>query len=138
MRLADFEGAWTIERRITDARTGRPGRLDGVARFTPDAAGLAYVEEGLLALGDGPALTASRRYLWRDGGPSAIEVHFSDGRLFHRFRTDDPTPTAEHDCPPDRYHARYDFRAWPCWTAEWRAVGPRKDYILLTRYRPAA
>jgi hypothetical protein len=136
MRLAAFEGLWEIERAVEDLRAGRGGRLTGQARFTPAPGGLAYREEGRLVLGDGPAMTATRRYLWRDGGAGTIEVLFEDGRLFHRFCADEPEPAAEHACPPDRYRVRYDFRAWPRWRAEWRALGPRKDYRTVTRFSP--
>ena len=47
-----------------------------------------------------------------------------------------PPPPA-HDCPPDSYRVRYDFRAWPRWQAEWRVTGPRKDYGIVSRFRPA-
>lgn len=137
MRLSAFEGTWTMSRSIDDALTGRPGRLDGVARFSPEADGLACVETGLLTLSGRPAMTASRRYLWRDGGAGAIEVSFEDGRFFHRFDADSAAPSALHDCPPDEYRVRYDFTRWPDWSAEWRVRGPRKDYAMVTRYAPA-
>lgn len=135
MQLSAFEGDWTMTRRIEDVLTGRSGRLEGVARFRRGAGGLDYAEKGMLTLGDGPAVTASRRYVWRDAGASAIEVRFEDGRFFHRFYADEPTPGAEHDCPPDRYRVRYHFSGWPRWTAEWRVRGPRKDYAMVTDYR---
>ncbi len=138
MRLAAFEGDWTMTRTIEDVRAGRPGRLDGAARFVPGDGGLVYDETGLLALGDGPAVSAARRYLWRDAGAGAIEVRFADGRFFHRFYADEPAPAAVHDCPPDQYRVRYDFARWPRWTAEWRVRGPRKDYAMLTAYVPVA
>jgi len=46
-------------------------------------------------------------------------------------------PAAEHDCPPDHYRVRYDFRSWPRWQADWRVRGPRKDYTLGSAYQPA-
>jgi hypothetical protein len=138
MRLSAFAGDWIIARTIEDVRGGRSGRLDGQARFVPDAGGgLVYAEEGLLTLGGGPPARAGRRYLWRDGGAGAIEVRFEDGRFFHRFYADEERPSAVHDCPPDQYRVRYDFARWPRWTAEWRVRGPRKDYAMATLYRPA-
>lgn len=137
MRLAAFRGDWVLEREIEDIRAGRPGRLVGRAQFSPDAQGLVYVEEGLLTLGEGPGVEASRRYLWREGGANAVEVRFEDGRFFHRFYADELRPAAVHDCPPDQYRVRYDFGKWPRWEAEWRVTGPRKDYAMVSRYRPA-
>jgi hypothetical protein len=138
MRLAAFEGDWLLARAVEDLRAGETGTLTGTARFTHDAGGLAYLEEGTLTLGAGPAGAASRRYLWRDAGAGAIEVLFPDGRFFHRFHPDEPAPAAVHDCPPDRYRVRYDFRSWPRWTAEWRVRGPRKNYVTVTHYQRGA
>ncbi|MBP7002967.1 DUF6314 family protein [Amaricoccus sp.] len=137
MRLSAFEGEWELTRDIDDARAGQRGRFVGRARFTPAPEGLRYREEGALTLGDGPALAASRDYLWRAGPEGAIDVLFADGRLFHSFRPADPAPAAEHDCPPDLYRVRYDFAAWPRWQVAWRVSGPRKDYDMLSRFRPA-
>lgn len=136
MRLSAFEGAWTMDRIIDDALTGKPGRLTGVTRFEADPLGLVCVEVGTLTLGDGPPVSASRRYLWREADGS-IEVLFGDGRFFHGFDASAIAPVAFHDCPPDRYHVRYDFTRWPHWIAEWRVRGPRKDYSMVTSYHPA-
>lgn len=136
MRIEDFAGDWAVERAIEDARARRGGAFAGLARLVPAPGGLAYVERGRLRLGDGPAVEASRRYLWR-GEDDAVAVHFEDGRFFHRFRPDDGAPVAHHDCPPDAYRVRYDFADWPVWRAEWRVSGPRKDYATVTVYRPA-
>ena len=81
-------------------------------------------------------MRAERRYLWRDGGAGTIEVLFEDGRFFHRFDAEDPEPAAEHDCPPDRYRVRYDFRAWPRWRAG--VAGHRPAQGLLRWSRPIA
>ena len=138
MRLHSFAGTWALDRTIEDVRAGRTGTLIGEARFAPDATGLAYLEEGTLAFEGGPAMPATRRYLWRDGGSGTIDVLFADGRFCHRVDAEDPAPAASHDCPPDSYRVRYDFRAWPRWQAEWRVTGPRKDYAMVSRFRPPA
>ncbi len=137
MRLMAFAGLWRIERRIDDLRAGAEGAFRGAARFDREPGGLAYAETGELRLGAAAPMTASRSYSWREGGGDMIEVWFQDGRFFHRFPADDPTPSAEHFCDPDQYSVRYDFRGWPNWRAEWRVVGPRKDYAMVTDYRPA-
>ncbi len=134
MRLGAFAGHWRIERRIDDLRAGAEGRLSGEAWFRPVPGGLDYAETGILTLGTAPPMTASRAYRWREGAGEMIEVRFQDGRFFHRFQADDPTPAAEHSCDPDRYAVRYDFRRWPEWRTEWRVVGPRKDYAMVTDY----
>lgn len=135
MRLSAFAGAWAVERAIEDARAGRSGRFAGRAVFTAAAGGLRYREDGWLTLGAGPAMAAGRGYFWREGAGGAIEVWFEDGRFFHAFH---PGAAAEaaHDCAPDRYLGRYDFSAWPAWSVAWRVSGPRKDYAMVTRFRP--
>jgi hypothetical protein len=134
VRLADFEGLWRVERAIEDRHAGQAGWFRGRAVFTPMPDGLAYREAGSLRLGAGPAVAASRAYLWREAG-DAIEVWFGDGRLFHSFACGEAAPAATHHCPPDRYRVRYDFTIWPAWRAEWQVRGLRKDYALVSDYR---
>lgn len=128
-RLEDFAGAWIVRREITGSESAV---FAGDARFTPDAAGLAYTERGALRIG-GRDLVAERRYHWRLA-EGRIEVAFADGRPFHGFR---PATRAEaqHDCPPDHYRVFYDFAAWPAWQTVWRVTGPRKALCLVTEYR---
>jgi Family of unknown function (DUF6314) len=135
VRLKAFLGIWRLDRAIEDAHGGRTGRFTGQARFTPISDGFEYFEEGEFRLEGTPPLAASRRYLWREAQGGAIDVFFAGGGFFHRFDALDARPSALHDCPPDRYEVRYDFRAWPRWTAEWRVRGPRKDYRSLSAFR---
>jgi hypothetical protein len=133
MRLAAFAGNWALVRDIVDRRGGAAGRFEGCAEFRPVSGGLAYREAGVLRLGAGAPMQATRRYLWCDRAEH-VEVRFGDGGFFHRFALGDPAPAAVHECPPDRYRVRYDFGAWPVWRAEWRVTGPRKDYSSVTTY----
>lgn len=135
MRLEDFAGRWRIGRRIDDRLGGTTGHFAGVAEFHPVAGGLAYREEGRLALDDGTAFTAVRSYLWRAEG-ARIHVDHADGRPFHSFGPRELA--ARHWCDPDDYRVRYDFAAWPEWRVEWVVRGPRKDYTTESLYsRPA-
>ncbi|MCX7888168.1 MAG: DUF6314 family protein [Rhodobacteraceae bacterium] len=133
--LADFAGRWRLVRVIQDRRAGQEGRFEGEAAFTAEGAVLRYREAGWLRLGDGAPLAAERRQVWRAEG-HRIAVDHADGRAFHAF--DPAAPAARHDCPPDIYRVRYDFAAWPLWTAEWEVAGPRKDYSLRALYAPLA
>ena len=134
--LADLAGAWTLARRIRDARAGAVLRLSGTARFEPaGAAALEYSENGVLTLPDGQRLAAERRHRWLDV-PGGAEVLFADGRPFHALRWA-PVAAAQHPCGEDRYQVRYDFRRWPVWWAIWRVTGPGKDYLSVSRYRRA-
>lgn len=131
LSLADFEGRWRLSRRIDDARAGLTGRLEGEALFVPGQGGLVLTETGRLHYGDGAPLNAERRYLWREEA-GGIAVFFEDGRPFHWFSAN--APETRHDCPPDLYHVRYDFSAWPGWSAVWQVSGPRKDYVMESLY----
>ncbi|MGC9369873.1 MAG: DUF6314 family protein [Paracoccaceae bacterium] len=133
--LADFEGRWRLEREIDDAKAGQTVRFSGEAVFRADAEGLAVEEAGEMTLPGQPPMRAARCYLWRAQGAD-IAVFFEDGRPFHLIGPG-ARPGAEHDCPPDLYRVRYDFRRWPEWRAEWRVRGPRKDYVMRSRYAPA-
>ena len=122
-------------RRIEDRLTGGNARFDGILTLTPDDRGLIWCETGTLCLEGVPPVTATRRYLWREGPDGTIGVFFDDGRPFHSFRPDG-RPEAAHWCDPDSYDARYDFTRWPDWEAVWTVRGPRKDYTSHTRYSP--
>ncbi len=133
--LTDFIGRWHLARRIVDRRAGQEGAFEGEALWAADDAGLTYLESGTLRLGDGPALRAERRYLWRQVG-RGIVVLFADGRPFHRFTPGDGD-TAQHLCGDDLYDVRYDFARWPVWQAVWTVRGPRKDHDIVSTYRIA-
>lgn len=133
--LDDFAGRWTIVRRVEDALTGEVISGEGGVAFRPaPEGGLIYDEELWLALPGRPALRGTRRYLWQaaEGG---IAVAFADGRPFHRIGLGADRAEDRHDCAPDLYHVRYDFSAWPTWSARWQVRGPRKDYVSVTEYR---
>lgn len=131
--LSDFEGGWRLDRRIDDARAGLTGRLEGQAVFRPVQGGLVVTETGRLSYGAAPPLQAERVYLWR-AEAGGIAVAFEDGHPFHWFAP--ARPEATHDCPPDLYRVRYDFTRWPDWQAVWHVTGPRKDYVMTSRYAP--
>ena len=42
-----------------------------------------------------------------------------------------------HWCDPDQYDGSYDFSAWPAFTVTWSVRGPRKAYLMSSRYDPA-
>jgi len=133
---SDLLGAWTVARTIEDRLTGGPSRFDGRATFTPQGDGLRYSEAGTLRLGEGASFAASRSYLWRwDGG--CVEVRFSDGRPFHRFRPSGVGAGIDHPCGADLYRVAYDFTAWPAWEAAWTVTGPAKDYRMRAAYARA-
>ena len=132
LSLGDFEGRWHLSRVIEDAKSGGQGRFEGVAEFSPTPDGLRYEETGTLRLEGQPGFTASRVYHWRNAG-ARIAVTFDDDRPFHDFDLADEAE-ARHWCDPDHYAVRYDFHDWPSWSARWAVKGPRKDYVMTSRY----
>lgn len=133
-RLADFEGVWRLRRRIEDALTGQDVTGEGQAELVADGQGGLIHDETLRLHYPGTApLTGTRRYLWRSDG-AYVAVLFADGRPFHRITLDVTASEDVHDCAPDRYAGHYDFTAWPEWTARWTVCGPRKDYVMRTRF----
>tara|TARA_R110000737_G_C14442955_1_gene461740 strand:+ start:27 stop:440 length:414 start_codon:yes stop_codon:yes gene_type:complete len=129
--LADFEGAWRIERIVRNA-IGEDATFAGAARFVREADVLRLTEAGQMRIG-AQSFHAERQYLWQqDGG--LIRLSFDDGRFFHAFDPAAPAPQAHHDCAPDLYCVIYDFSHWPDWRAEWHVTGPRKDYRMCSSY----
>lgn len=125
-----------MSRVVFDRRFSRHGCLDGSAQFTRRADGLDYYETGLLRFPGQTALRADRRYRWEPDARGA-KVFFEDGRFFHALDFVDDW-RADHDCAPDHYSVRFDFKAWPDWTAEWTVLGPEKDYVMQSRFSPEA
>lgn len=138
--LDQFKGKWNLERTIQDRRGGVEGKLSGVATFTSTGTDeLTYVEEGELLYGEQPAMAAKRQYIWRAlGGDDTgkIAVHFEDGSPFHTIALDRSMPDDDHHCDPDYYYVSYDFTNWPEWQAEWKVLGPTKDYRMKSVYTP--
>ena len=130
-RLEDFLGVWRLDRQISHG-DGTEARFVGRAEWRRAPGGALCHESGTLSLPDGTAFQAERRYFW----DTALRVHFEDGRFFHAVPPQGGV--AAHDCPPDRYAARYAFDAWPEWRCTWRVSGPRKDYVMRGRYRQGA
>lgn len=134
--LADFLGSWLLTRTIDDRLAGHVAGFSGTARLTPTDDGALYVETGRLMIPGQAPLEATRRFLWAEAGPGRIAVAFDGGRAFHDFSLA-ASASASHDCPPDVYHAHYDFAHWPDWQATWTAKGPRKDYRMVSHYQRA-
>lgn len=127
-RLGDFEGAWHLERQIRHG-AGAQARFRGRAVWTPVADGLSYRETGVLQMPGQAPMQAERRYLWRDG----LAVYFDDGRFFHQVPAEGGT--ARHWCDPDSYVVQYDFSDWPAFSTVWEVSGPKKAYVMTSRYQ---
>ncbi|MEX0328555.1 MAG: DUF6314 family protein [Ruegeria sp.] len=131
--LSDFEGSWSLERLIRDAKAGQIVHADGSAEWRRDAGGMIYDETVTLRIPGQPDMKGTRRYIWREAG-DRIAIHFDDDRYFHALKLGQERVTDHHDCPPDSYDAEYDFTGWPRWTVRWTVSGPRKSYEMETKY----
>lgn len=132
--LAQFKGRWRLHRVIEDHRAGTRLIFEGDVSMFDDGEGLTYRESGRWARADWGGLAATRTLLWRED-PRGIGVFFGDGRPFHVFEVvRDGVSASGHDCAPDRYDVIYRFHLPMLWEADWRATGPRKDYVSRTRY----
>ena len=131
-----FEGRWQLDRQIEDAAQG-PMQLQGEAVLARSGLRLVYTETGQLMIPGQPPLTATQRYVWQSRA-GWVAIRFSDGRPFHGFPLGAMRAEAVHLCDPDRYCVTYDFSNWPEWRSEWRVNGPRKDYVMRSRYRRQA
>ena len=130
----EFTGDWTLRRVIKDHLAGQDGTLVGQARFAPLGQNqLDYHEHGTLTLDGGAQMAASRRYLWAFAA-GRVDVAFEDGAAFHSFVPNGHAAGTDHPCGADFYTVRYDFTAWPAWSAVWTVTGPRKNYVSSTYY----
>jgi Family of unknown function (DUF6314) len=134
--IAFLRGAWSIERRLTDHRSGVRGSFRGQADFltTPDPAVVRYAEQGELRFGDhrGPA---SRALLYRELPGGAADVRFADGREFYRLDLRSGRWTARHDCGEDSYVVSHLVRGDGWLEERWQVTGPRKAYDSVTTLR---
>ncbi|CUI80424.1 DUF6314 family protein [Cognatishimia activa] len=137
-QLSDFVGAWRVTREIEDHIANTQITAAGEAVFTMQSDqvgdGLIYNETMEITFPGSAPMHATRRYFWLPNGAGQIAVHFDDNRYFHAVALETPTPKDHHQCDPDNYNVAYDFSDWPNWQASWTVKGPRKDYVMLSRY----
>lgn len=133
--VQQFLGDWLIDRGIEDALSGSSAGFTGRAVIAEGATGWTYEERGTLVMAGGLPMQAERRYLWKPDA-EGVDIFFDDGRFFHRLELA-AQPRAAHWCDPDQYDVRYNLTCWPAWEACWQVRGPRKDYVMTSRYSPA-
>ncbi len=130
--LSALAGDWRLTREIRHD-DGSCHRFEGTACFQWSGPRLIEDQTGTLDIGTATPLVATRRYVWT-AEAGRIEVLFDDMRPFHTIPLNTVRPETTHLCPPDRYHVAYDFAEFPSWTAIWRVEGPRKSYVMDSRY----
>lgn len=133
--LGYLSGTWSLERHLEDLAAGLEGRFVGIARVEPAGDGRSrYREEGLLEWQDYRG-QASRTYTVAPAGPATAAFSFPDGRFFHLLQLRPDGYRVVHECGDDRYEGTFVVEASDVWSATWRVSGPRKDLLLVGRYR---
>ena len=128
---AHLAGTWDVARDLRDA--SGTGSFSGRAEFTPDGAGLRWIETGRARFGghEGEA----RRALGIVPAGEGWEVRFGDGRPFHALDLRTGRWAAAHDCGADRYEGLYVLEGEDALAVTWRVRGPAKDQRIESRYR---
>lgn len=127
-------GSWKVDRIIIDRARALTGGLQGQAIFTPSAGGLLYQEHGTLTLGEHRG-RAEHSYLYDfPEGDGQASVRFRDGRAFYDLDLARGQQRVCHACHPDLYEGLFIALSSAAWRSEWKVIGPRKDYDLLTTY----
>jgi hypothetical protein len=131
--LAFLRGAWRVDRRLADHRSGATGTFAGEAEFaaTADPAVLRYTERGELRLG-GHTGPAWRRLVCRGLPGGAVDVRFADGREFYRLDLASGRWRAKHVCGRDDYVVTFRVLSPDLMEERWRVLGPDKDYVTVT------
>ena len=133
--ISSLLGSWSLSRSIDNGTSmaGTATFSDGGNRRYP------YVEHGTLQLADGQIVNAERRYIFEEA-ESGFAVLFAETppRLFHRIALTREGANwvgdAVHLCNEDRYESRYEFRPDASFTVRHAVRGPRKQYVIRTRY----
>lgn len=131
--LSFLKGTWSFTRHMDGH-----GRMSGTAQFIEsEPETLAYTESGIHELPGGQMLNFFQNYIYQREREQLV-AYFTDGRPFHevRFYREDGVLKAGaiHLCGADRYNGTYIFDGTDHFSLIWDVKGPKKDYIIQTRY----
>ena len=131
--LSRLHGRWRLSREVRHG-DGRIDRLRGSCTFTRSGPRLIQDERGTLETAEG-RFEAARRYVWTESN-GWLHIHFADMRPFLAIPMNVARPETTYLCPPDRYAVTFDFGLWPDWQSVWTVEGPRKSYVMTSRFSP--
>jgi hypothetical protein len=136
--LRQLRGRWRLER-----QTPGLASMSGLAELTPLAADLSlYAEHGTLTMAAGGSFEFSRRYRYL-ATDNSLDILFDEEppRLYQSLRLAEQdgalAGSGYHRCGEDDYSSSYAFELPRGFTTAHRVVGPKKDYVIKTRYRRA-
>lgn len=137
--LRQLSGRWIFER-----QTPGLASMSGIAELTalgPDLS--TYVEHGTLKMATGGSFAFSRRYRYL-ATENSLDILFDEEppRLYQSVRLaengDGWSGSGYHRCAEDDYRSSYSFELPHGFVTSHRVVGPKKDYVIETRYRREA
>jgi Family of unknown function (DUF6314) len=129
-------GHWTLERILTDHRSGTDGQFEGNVTIagTPTGPRAHYDEEGTLRFGNYEGAAARSLELIRLDS-SAVMLHFTDGKPFVDLDLRSGTWRSTHPCGEDHYELFTTVRAADEVEERWRVRGPTTDYDAVATLR---
>jgi hypothetical protein len=130
MEPAALLGTWTLTRVVDDHRTGERRDVTGSATLVAESDDrIRWSERGTMTW-PGHEVPVERT-LYVDRADGGWFVHFSDGRPFHPWVVGS---SVDHPCAPDHYRGQVEVTGSPvaAWTVTWDAVGPEKDYRMVS------
>ena len=134
---AEFAGVWTIDRDLSDLRSGDTGHFTGQLIVAAEGAGYDWRESGMLTWGDYTG--RAERQLCLRPHDGTWWMCFADGRLFHPWRFGEQVV---HPCAADVYLGRIECEpdAPDRFTITWDVTGPAKRLLIVSRMtrQPAA
>jgi hypothetical protein len=130
---AVLAGSWSVERHVSDLRSGLRGQFAGTAWFEPEDGRVRWAERGRLRFG--ARETEVRRELAIVDGPGGWTVVFEDGRPFHPLDLATGACTVEHLCGSDRYAGEYRLLGPDVLEIVWQVSGPGKRQEIRSTYR---
>ena len=128
----DLLGTWTLTRVVDDRRAGERREVVGTTELTEVSPGrVRWTEAGTMTWAGHTVPVSRTLYVVR--GDDGWWVHFEDGRPFHPWAVGHQV---DHPCAPDHYSGLIETEGEPVasWKVTWDAVGPEKDYRMVTDY----
>jgi Family of unknown function (DUF6314) len=138
-------GQWSLERSLTDHRSGTDGRFEGIVtvagappgQIAADGPRARYDEAGTLHFGNhrGPAARSLELVRLES---TVVMLHFTDGKPFVDLDLRSGTWRSCHPCGEDLYEMVTVVRSSDEVEERWRVRGPTKDYDAVAILRRLA
>ena len=133
--LQQLNGTWAFERNSPGQATMTGVAI--IAEIEPDLS--SYEENGTLTTAEGRTFQFSRKYRYR-ATEEALDILFDETppRLYQSVslvtRNGGWAGSGFHLCSPDEYRSDYSFDPPDRFATTHHVTGPRKSYIIETRY----